>query len=147
MKNLSTRKSGEKDFALTYELKKAALKDYIVQVYGPWDEAWQLEEHRKDFSSGQFEIIEADGLDVGYLWVHRTDKAIYLVDICVFPEHQGMGIGSRLIEKLLLEAKVRHLPVELGVFKVNHSALELYKKLGFNQISETLTHILMRSSP
>ncbi len=142
---ITTRRSVEKDFELTFEIKKSALKDYIIQAFGPWKEDRQLAEHRKDFSSGQFEIIEADGVGAGYLWVRRTDKAIYLVDICVSPEYQGNGIGSRIIGKLLSEAKARRLPVELGVFKVNHSALKLYKKLGFNQTSETQTHILMRS--
>lgn len=144
MKRISTRKSNEKDFDWTFELKKAALKDYIVQTFGPWNEVWQLQEHRKDFSSGQFEIIKVDGIDAGYLWVRRTDKAIYLIDICVAPEWQGQGIGSKMIEKLLLEAKALQLPVELGVFKVNHSALKLYEKPGFSRISETQTHILMR---
>jgi len=147
MKRISTRKASEKDFNWTFGLKKAALKDYIVQTFGLWNEAWQLQEHRKDFSSYQFEIIEADGASAGYLWVRRTDKSIYLVDIYVAPEYQGKGIGSQIIEKLFLEAKARQLPVELGVFKVNHSALKLYEKLGFNQISETQTHILMRSLP
>lgn len=147
MTNMSTRKSEEKDFELTFGIKKAALKGYIVQAFGSWNEDWQLAAHRKDFSSGQFEIIEAAGVAAGYLWARRTDKTIYLVDICLSPEYQGMGIGSGLMEKLLSEARVRHLPVELGVFKVNHSALKLYEKLGFSRISETQTHILMKALP
>lgn len=147
MKKLSTRKASEKDFDWTYEIKKATLQDYIVQAFGPWDEAWQLEEHHKDFSSGQFEIIEADGVDAGYLWIRRTAKIIYLVDICVSPAYQGKGIGSQIIKNMLLETKALKLPVELGVFKGNRSALKLYTKLGFSTISETQTHILMRYLP
>lgn len=132
------------DFDLTFEIKKATLKDHISATFGPWDEAWQLAEHRKDFSSGQFEVIVADGMDVGYAWIKHTDKGLYLVDICVFPKHQGTGIGTEIIERLLNEAQSSHLPVELGVFKSNHSAIRLYTRLGFKQISETPTHILMK---
>ncbi|OGR62064.1 MAG: hypothetical protein A2X30_01390 [Elusimicrobia bacterium GWB2_63_16] len=144
MKTVVLRKSCEADLSLTFEIKKAALKDYIVATFGPWNEAWQLDEHRKDFSSGQFDVIVADGIDVGYVWIKRTDSSLYLVDVCVLPKHQGSGIGTGIIEKLLSEARTQHLPVELGVFKSNHSALKLYRRLGFKQISETPTHILMK---
>jgi len=146
MQSIVLRKACTTDIDLTFEIKKAALKEYIAATFGPWDEAWQLAEHRKDFSSGQFEVIVADGIDVGYAWIKRTAKGLYLVDICVFPEHQGTGIGTEIIERLLTEAKGSHLPVELGVFKSNHSAIRLYTRLGFNQISKTSTHILMKYS-
>lgn len=144
MKTVILRKASETDFDHTFEIKKAALKDYIVTTFGPWNEDWQLAEHRKDFSSGQLNVIVADGMDVGYVWIKRTDETLYLVDLCVLPKHQGAGIGTTVIEKLLLDAKDCHLPVELGVFKSNHSALKLYARLGFKQISETPTHILMK---
>ena len=144
MKSVVLRKASMTDLDLTFEIKKAALKDHISATFGPWDEAWQLAEHRKDFSSGQLEVIVADGMDVGYAWIKRTPKSLYLVDICVFPEHQGTGIGTEIIGRLLTEAKNSHLPVELGVFKSNHAAIRLYTRLGFEQISETPTHILMK---
>ena len=59
-------------------------------------------------------------------------------------KHQGAGIGTMVIEKLLSDAKACHRTVELGVFKSNHSAIKLYVRLGFKQISETPTHILMK---
>lgn len=144
MKTVILRKACETDINLTFEIKKAALKDYIVSTFGPWDEAWQLDEHQKDFSSGELEVIEADGIDVGYVWIKRTGSSLHLVDICVFPKHQGAGIGTGIVKKLLTEARTQHIHVELGVFKSNHSALKLYTRLGFKQTSETSTHILMK---
>ena len=144
MREIFTRKATETDLDFTYYVKKAALHDYIEKTYGPWKEEWQWEEHKKDFSTGLFEIITADGADAGFTHIRRTEKAIYLVAICILPEHQGKGVGKFLIKKLICEAKALNIPVELGVFKINHSALKLYTTLGFKQISDTPTHILMR---
>ena len=145
MKEISTRKTGEGDFEFTYKVKKAALYVDIVGTFGPWNEVWQLREHQKDFSSGLLEVVTADGVDAGYIYIRRTEKVVYLVDICILPQHQGNGIGTHRIKNLLSEAKAHNIPVELGVSKINHSALKLYKSLGFNQIGVTLTHILMHS--
>ena len=144
MKTVILRKACETDINLTFEIKKAALKDCIVTTFGPWDENWQSSEHRKDFSSGELEVIEVDGIDVGYVWIKRTGSSLHLVDICILPKYQGSGIGSGIVEKLLSEARTQHIPVELGVFKSNRSALKLYTRLGFKQTSETPTHILMK---
>ncbi len=53
--------------------------------------------------------------------------------VSVHPEFQGVGVGRRLIEKLLLWADTNSQieKVYLNVFETNKNAIELYKKIGF----------------
>ena len=142
---ISTRKAVEADFEFTLCAKEAGYRRHIEAIWGKWDAAWQRAEHKKDFDTGLLEIITYNGLDAGYLYVRRTGKAINLPDITILPEYQGKGIGTYLIKVILAEARSKNIPVELGAFKINLSAIKLYKSLGFKQVSETTTHVLMCS--
>lgn len=53
-------------------------------------------------------------------------------DVVVDTEHRGKGIGRKLMEKLLEEAKNRHLDGVI-LFSGHHrkAAIKLYKSLGF----------------
>ncbi|MGB6154026.1 MAG: GNAT family N-acetyltransferase [Pricia sp.] len=55
-------------------------------------------------------------------------------DVVVDIEHRGKGIGRRLMEKLLEEAKNKHLD-SVMLFSGHHreAAINLYKSLGFSQ--------------
>jgi ribosomal protein S18 acetylase RimI-like enzyme len=64
----------------------------------------------------------------------------------VAPEHQGKGIGTRLISEVLQDAHSRGLAVRLRVLKVN-PAQRLYERLGFAVVGETETHHLMEARP
>ena len=54
-------------------------------------------------------------------------------DVVVSKQHRGKGIGRKLMNKLLLEAKNRKLS-EVLLFSGHHreAAINLYKSLGFN---------------
>ncbi len=53
--------------------------------------------------------------------------------VSVHPDHQGQGVGKRLIETLLQWARKNSQieKVVLQVFATNKKAIELYKKIGF----------------
>jgi ribosomal protein S18 acetylase RimI-like enzyme len=78
-------------------------------------------------------VIVLDGVDVGRLDVQEDDDEIFLALIELAPEHQGRGVGSRLIRDVLDRADGK--PVVLSVLAVNHRAYRLYRRLGFTEIS------------
>lgn len=140
-----TRKAGETDFELSYKAKESGYRSHVEKIWGKWDDEWQRAEHRKDFAAGLLEIVTMNGIDAGYIYVIRSAQAIKLVDMAIFPEYQGKGIGTHLVKGLLAEARLSNLVVELGAFKTNLSAIKLYERLGFTRVSENNTHVRLSS--
>jgi ribosomal protein S18 acetylase RimI-like enzyme len=130
------------DFDFLWRLHNAALKDYVTKTWG-WDENWQRESFIKTFNPSEGKIIVIDGKDAGYLWVIEKDNEVLLASIRLLPEHQNLGIGSKIIRDLLDKSEKR---VRLQVLKVN-PARRLYERLGFEICEETATHFTMKAVP
>ena len=104
--------------------------------------------HARAFDPGRWQIITADGADVGVLDVVYRPAEIYLARIEVHPAHQGRGIGTRLISALIDEARRRGQDLVLDVLAVNHRAQALYQRLGLTQVArhgEDPVRITMRT--
>lgn len=57
---------------------------------------------------------------------------VYSMGIIVAAEYQGMGVGTKLIEEMLVLAKRMHARIiTLEVFETNTNAVKLYEKFGF----------------
>jgi ribosomal protein S18 acetylase RimI-like enzyme len=80
-------------------------------------------------------VIVVDGVDVGRLDVEEHDDEVFLALIELAPDHQGRGIGGRLIRNLLDGASAEGKRVTLSVLKVNRRAYQLYRRLGFTEVS------------
>jgi ribosomal protein S18 acetylase RimI-like enzyme len=74
-----------------------------------------------------------DGVDAGRLDVEERDEEVFLGLIELAPEYQGRGIGSRLIRVLIDGAGGKR--VTLSVLGVNDRAYQLYRRLGFTEVS------------
>ena len=72
--------------------------------------------------------IYADEVHAGFYRFVPGEGMMELDDLYIFPEFQGRGIGSRVIEKCCGETK---RPVMLYVFIRNTGAWKLYERLGF----------------
>jgi ribosomal protein S18 acetylase RimI-like enzyme len=67
---------------------------------------------------------------VGVFVVERCQTHIQLEQIYLLPEYQQMGIGTALLNRLILEATQSKIPVRLRVMAVN-PAKSFYERLGF----------------
>ncbi|MFV2175269.1 GNAT family N-acetyltransferase [Actinomadura sp. LOL_016] len=124
------------DSEFCFQLHKAAMGDYVTAIWG-WDEQAQRDYHTRGFDPGHWQIITADGADIGMLDVEYRATEIYLARIEVHPDHQGRGIGTNLITALLNEAEQQGKDLVLDVLAVNHRAHALYRRLG---LQETARH-------
>lgn len=86
-----------------------------------------------------FYTLEADETKekVGSLWFtvneHEGEKAIFVMDIQIDPQHRRKGYGTEAF--LLMEEKAREMGINiisLLVFRDNTSAQAMYKKLGYS---------------
>ena len=92
------------------------------------------------------EIIVYNGKDVGYLRVEDHGKALFLDTIAILPAHQGQGLGSVLVGRILRRAARERLPVRLHVLRVN-PARELYERMGFRSIGGDEYWVFMEATP
>ncbi len=73
----------------------------------------------------------------------RQSDFLKIHKLFILPEYQSRGIGEGAMMLIIKDADNSKLPVRLRVLKVNPKALAFYQRLGFKQIGETDTHILM----
>ncbi len=127
------------DMEFLWRLNSLVMKDYVTQTWG-WDEDWQRQHFVKNFDKNTGEILVFDNADIGFYRVIEEQNETFLVSILILPEFQKNGIGTKLIQDLILK---KRNPIRLQVLKVN-PAQSLYKRLGFKQVSETETHLIMK---
>ena len=136
------------DSEFCYRLHKAAMGDYITAIWG-WDEQRQRGSHGRSFNPGRWQIITDGQTDIGMLDVEYRPGEVYLSRIEILPDHQGQGIGTRLIGALADEARRTGQDLVLDVLTVNHRAQALYLRLGMTEVArhgDGNIRITMRSS-
>lgn len=94
-------------------------------------------------------VAEADGKLVGAVWVRDMNDYGHIADgvpsfaISLYKEYRNFGIGTRLMETMLMELKGRgYNRTSLAVQKANY-AVRMYKKVGFEIIDENDEEYIM----
>ena len=140
--SVSLRPTTAKDSEFAYELKKTTLGEFVRQVRG-WDEDEQRRLHERRFATQDFQVIVADGADVGILALSLEHDCLRVNQLLVLPEHQGKGIGAACMRRVLEVAAGRRLPVRLQVLKANQRAISFYRQLGFADAGQDDAHVQM----
>ena len=148
MTSVGLRPATAADSEFCYQLHKAAMGGYVAAIWG-WNEQIQQGFHARAFDPGRWQIITADGADAGLLDVQYRPGEIYLARIELHPDHQGHGIGTRLVSALIDEATQKGQDLVLDVLAVNHRAQALYQRLGMTEVArhgDNNIRITMRSA-
>ncbi len=122
------------DSEFCFQLHKAAIGEYVTAIWG-WDDQVQRDYHARIFNPGRWQIITAGGADIGMLDVEYRPAEIYLARIEIHPDHQGGGIGTRLVSALIDEAAQKGQDLVLDVLTVNRRAQALYQRLGMAEVA------------
>lgn len=85
----------------------------------------------------EYVVAEDDGVIVGYAGAYLLPPDSDVQTIAVSPSAQGRGVGRLLLEELIAIA-VRHdcAQLLLEVRSDNESAIAMYERFGFEQISK-----------
>jgi GNAT superfamily N-acetyltransferase len=139
---------------------------FLARVYAStrWDElaptGWSDEEkavfcrrqfdaqsahYRENYPGASFQVIERAGVPVGRLYVARREREIRIMDIALLPEHRGAGLGTELLRGLQEEARSAGKSLTIHVERFN-PALQLYQRLGFQEVEDKGVYLLMRWS-
>lgn len=139
---IARRPATRADLEFLYRLMRESLGPYVVETYGPWDEAAQCERFLRETLVETHEVVELDGEPVGCLCTSSWRDALKLHRVFLLPAAQGRGIGTQLVREVLAAGHATGRPVRLRVLRVN-PARRLYERLGFKVTSESATHFEM----
>jgi GNAT superfamily N-acetyltransferase len=133
--------STEGALALSFSMKKEALGPHI-RARWDWDEGFQWEVHKARFAEKPFFAIGRRAAILGTLsWWVREDHARF-GEFYLRVEHQGKGLGTRILRHALAQADAARLPVRLEYLKWNPAG-RLYLRHGFLRLRETDTHLFL----
>ena len=138
---IQLRPATKSECEFCYNVKKAALGQYVAQVWG-WDEEFQREFHRTDFEATRPDIVVYQDLDIGTFEITQHIDHVHLGEFYLLPQFQNQGVGTILLRQVLSEATAKGLPVRLEVLK-NNPVQSLYKRHGFVVIGQREHHFLM----
>jgi ribosomal protein S18 acetylase RimI-like enzyme len=146
MKEIIKRPAQENDEVFARKTHHTAYHDVIVRQFGDFDEKMQDDFFDKSWKPKTHEILLSNQQEIGYCSIERFDDHIRVHELVLSTEFQGKGFGSKILTDLINEAKDKNVPIKLQVLKENQ-AQYLYRKLGFQDTSETDTHIQMEFNP
>jgi ribosomal protein S18 acetylase RimI-like enzyme len=94
--------------------------------------------YAKDYPAGIDRIVvegnEKGDTPIGRWFIDESSDAILLVDVALLPSARNAGIGTALLEELIVKAKRNQLPIRLSV-SPGSRAFHLYSRLGFQVVS------------
>ncbi len=141
MTNWRFREATISDFGFIFRVYKSTMKPYIEQIWH-WDDSAQRQHYETTFSVDDYQIIQSEDEDIGVLSMTNMEEYDFLARIEILPEYQNQGIGTAILQMLILNAKKTTSPIMLRVFKIN-PARNLYKRLGFQVIRQDDIHLDM----
>jgi len=116
------------------------------QVFLDQQFAAQFEHYGIHYPTCERNIVERGGVPIGRFWIDEWRDQIRIVDIALMPECRGAGIGSLLLQQVLVRSASAGKPVTIHVEAFN-PALRLYQRLGFEQVDTNGVYYFMRRAP
>jgi ribosomal protein S18 acetylase RimI-like enzyme len=145
--NIGLRLFSEKDIPFLKKVYFSTREEELKQVSDWTDEMKntflthqfdaQHEYYQKNYVGAKFCVVEHRHKPIGRLYYDENfENGIRIIDIAILPEFQNQGIGSEILKGLFERSKAIQQPVTIHVESFN-PAMNLYKRLGFQKISET----------
>jgi ribosomal protein S18 acetylase RimI-like enzyme len=131
---LEFREATESDKQFLLQLRNTTMNEHIYAAGLEPSHENHIERINYHFESAK--IIENMNKPIGLLKIVKEGPVWDLVQIQLESDFQGKGLGRKIIQSVIAEAKENGAKVKLSVFKTN-PALKLYLSLGFTTYLET----------
>ena len=139
------RPATEDDRRFLRQLHHRCFRRWVEEVWG-WDDAEQDRRFDAAWTTAGHFVVELNGTPIGALRTSQRHDHLFIDDIEIDPDHQGRGIGTRLLQRVLADAESSGTSVRLQVLR-NNPAKRLYERLGFRVDGSNDTHYLMQRPP
>ncbi len=103
--------------------------------------------YQSNFPNAKFLVVQLNDKAIGRLYLDRTEGEIHLIDIALLPEYRQRGFGTELMRDIFNEAVAKAKRVTIYVECYNDIARRWYEKLGFLEVEDIQTHLLMEWRP
>lgn len=137
------RQATPDDAALVYAITRDAMRGYVEQAWGCWNDDEQRRRHRESYTPGTHRLVEVRGAVAGLVATENLPDHLLLARLYLLTAYRGQGIGSALIARVVREAQELGKPVRLRVLRVNTRARALYARHGFSVVEETRDRFCM----
>ena len=127
--NITTRPAVEADIPWLLQLRRTTMDAHLSASGAPASEADHMQRLLKRFDCA--EVLLLDGQPAGLLKVARDGDCWEIVQIQLDPSLQGQGVGRRLLEQVIADARAAQAQLTLHVLTAN-PARKLYEQLGFS---------------
>jgi RimJ/RimL family protein N-acetyltransferase len=155
MSAITTRTATESDRAFLLELYASTREAEMAMV--PWSAeqrrifvemqfAAQWSGYRNAYPDAEHSVIVADGEPAGRIYFTRGAEKIHILDITIAPSSRNRGIGSRVLQALLDEARAARKAVSIYVEDFNPSR-RLFERLGFRVVQHDGFQLLLERPP
>ncbi len=114
-----------------------AKEAFLRQQFDAQDAWW-----RTNYVEASFEVVVADGIDVGRLYLWEGPSEVRIVDVALLPEARRGGIGTRLVRDVQERAAAAGKSVTIHVERMN-PALALYERLGFRLVEDKGVYLFL----
>ena len=118
---------------------EAAYQHYIARMSKP--PGPMVDDYANVIQQHSAFVVEENGEIVGVLVLIQTEFGMLLDNIAVHPEHQGEGLGRRLLE--LAESETRnqgYAHLELYTHECMTENIEMYKRIGYVETGRKTEH-------
>ena len=107
-----------------------------IAASSPFAAAWSREQYREEINSKKScFLVWNEGEVRGYLLAPRIASEAQLVDMAVWPQDMGRGIGKALLDHLEGVARSQGCEkITLEVSAGNERALRLYRRCGYEVV-------------
>ncbi|MBW3590124.1 MAG: GNAT family N-acetyltransferase [Actinobacteria bacterium] len=139
--HFTLRPANETDLPFLLNLRLQTMDQHFVAAGIPKsrDEHMQRVLYRFECA----EVIVVDEKPGGLLKLDRSGNEWHLMQLQLLARLQGRGLGTRLLEMIINEARSVGASIRLGVLKAN-PAHRLYDRLGFLVVRETPDSLKMQ---
>jgi GNAT superfamily N-acetyltransferase len=135
------RPAVDEDIPFLLELRRQTMTEHQLASGADASERERHDRVLYRFECAQ--IIEQGNVPIGTLKLSRDGLDWHLVQIQLTPALQSQGIGARLIEGVIAEARAAGASLRLNVLRTN-PARRLYERLGFRVAGEGAHDFEMR---
>ena len=135
----------ESDKEYFRSLNRACYEDVVGRQFGPWDEELQNNSFELKWPENNFRKIFIDDELVGGIWVDDGPEFIQLREVQIHPDFQGQGIGTKIVQMEIDNARSQGKRLQLRVLFENR-AVKLYERLGFRIIDQNEHQHVMEST-
>ncbi len=144
MDKVTLRASSEADDDFVNMLTRSVMKRYVEAT---WESTKDRERYyeKNQFQQSKTKIIQCNGIDIGRITTTCLPDRIIIDGIHIVADFQGKGIGRQLINRIIDDANIKGIPVELILLKTN-PVKKLYDDLGFHLYREDMNRYYMSTA-